>query len=196
MICTLSVDAFGGRHFLIIRYFDIKYNIKYSHQLCTWLCWDFLCWLLLCLANRSNRQAARTVCTVNSGYGLNQWETTLQCNIVSRWLSPYSEWALVWIFWGCVVRDKPLDGDYILRYMRHEPSAVKISLALRTPIWHHSSLGSGDLHYTHWSYMLEKMSYSLYLKEHRQHDEICPDILYQLVKENCFIAIENLRTYT
>ena len=99
-------------------------------------------------------------------------------------------------FWWCVVRDKQLEWDYILRYMRHDPSAVKISLALRTPIWHHASLGSGDLHYTHWSYMLEKIPKSLYLKEHRQHDEIGPDILYQLVEGNCFIAIENLRTYT
>ena len=25
-------------------------------------------------------------------YGLSQWETTLQCNIVSYWLNPYPEW--------------------------------------------------------------------------------------------------------
>ena len=28
------------------------------------------------------------------GYGHNQWETTLQCNIVSHWLCPYPEWSL------------------------------------------------------------------------------------------------------
>ena len=27
-----------------------------------------------------------------SGYGLSQWETTLHCNVVSYWLSPYPEW--------------------------------------------------------------------------------------------------------
>ena len=27
------------------------------------------------------------------GYGLSQWETTLHCNVVSHWLSPYPEWA-------------------------------------------------------------------------------------------------------
>ena len=30
----------------------------------------------------------------HSGYGLSQWETTLHCNIVSHWLSPYPEWSL------------------------------------------------------------------------------------------------------
>ena len=28
-----------------------------------------------------------------SGCGLSQWETTLQCNIVSHWLRPYPEWS-------------------------------------------------------------------------------------------------------
>ena len=30
----------------------------------------------------------------HSGYGLSQWETMLQCTVVSHWLSPYSEWSL------------------------------------------------------------------------------------------------------
>ena len=30
----------------------------------------------------------------HSGYGLSQWEKPLQCNIVSRWLSPYPEWSV------------------------------------------------------------------------------------------------------
>ena len=29
-------------------------------------------------------------CRVDSWYGLNQWETTLHCNVVSHWLIPYS----------------------------------------------------------------------------------------------------------
>ena len=28
------------------------------------------------------------------GYGLRQWETTLHCNVVSHWLSPYLKWSL------------------------------------------------------------------------------------------------------
>ena len=28
-------------------------------------------------------------------YGLIQWETTLHCNVVSHWLSPYPEWSLL-----------------------------------------------------------------------------------------------------
>ena len=30
----------------------------------------------------------------NSGYGLSQWQTTLQCNVVSHCLIPYLEWSL------------------------------------------------------------------------------------------------------
>ena len=30
----------------------------------------------------------------DSGYGLRQWETTLYCNVVSHWLSSYSDWSL------------------------------------------------------------------------------------------------------
>ena len=30
-----------------------------------------------------------------SGYGLSQWEMTLQCNVISHWLSPCPEWSLI-----------------------------------------------------------------------------------------------------
>ena len=30
----------------------------------------------------------------NTRYGLSEWETTLQCNVVSQRLSPYPEWSL------------------------------------------------------------------------------------------------------
>ena len=29
----------------------------------------------------------------HSGCGLSQWETTLHCNVISHWLSPYPEWS-------------------------------------------------------------------------------------------------------
>ena len=35
----------------------------------------------------------RRLCMDHSGYGLSQWETTLHCNVVSLWLSPYPEWT-------------------------------------------------------------------------------------------------------
>ena len=31
---------------------------------------------------------------IYSGFELSQWETTLHCNVVSHWLSPYPEWSL------------------------------------------------------------------------------------------------------
>ena len=37
----------------------------------------------------------------HSGYGLSQWETTLLCNAVSHWLSPYANRALL-LFTYCV----------------------------------------------------------------------------------------------
>ena len=34
------------------------------------------------------------LCPMNhSGFGLNQWKTTLHCSIVFHWLSPYPEWS-------------------------------------------------------------------------------------------------------
>ena len=30
----------------------------------------------------------------HSVYGISQWERTLQCNVLSHWLSPYTEWSL------------------------------------------------------------------------------------------------------
>ena len=37
-----------------------------------------------------------------SGYGLSQWKTTLHCNVVSHWLSPYQEWSLCISQWKCM----------------------------------------------------------------------------------------------
>ena len=31
---------------------------------------------------------------VHSGFGFSQWQTTLHCNVVFHWLSPYPEWSL------------------------------------------------------------------------------------------------------
>ena len=35
----------------------------------------------------------------DSGYELSQWETTLPCNVVSHWLSPCPEWSLLLDNW-------------------------------------------------------------------------------------------------
>ena len=43
------------------------------------------------------------VTTYYSEYGLSQWETTLRCNVVSHWLSPYSEWSLGLVVFSCGV---------------------------------------------------------------------------------------------
>ena len=50
------------------------------------------------LRHRWFRTAWRSCVTAMyySGYGLSQWETTLLCNVVSHWLSPYPDWLLWW----------------------------------------------------------------------------------------------------
>ena len=45
----------------------------------------------------------------HSGYGLSQWETTLQCNDVSHWLSPYPEWSVT-AYVGCVINSDVQSG--------------------------------------------------------------------------------------
>ena len=39
----------------------------------------------------------RDITRDHSGYGLSQWETTLQCKVVSHWLSPCPEWSKIMI---------------------------------------------------------------------------------------------------
>ena len=41
----------------------------------------------------------------HSGYGFSQWETTLQCNVVYHWLSPYPDWSplSVQLMCSCVI---------------------------------------------------------------------------------------------
>ena len=46
-------------------------------------------------------QTDRDMTQVHSGYGLSQWEATLQCNVVSHWLSPCPEWSL-WLLLSSV----------------------------------------------------------------------------------------------
>ena len=46
------------------------------------------------------------LCSDHSRYGLSQWATTLHCNVVSHWLSPYSELPQLYgsvVIWLCGV---------------------------------------------------------------------------------------------
>ena len=44
-----------------------------------------------------------------ANYDFRQWETTLHCNAISHWLSPYQEWSL--IHYG-FCRDQNLDPEH------------------------------------------------------------------------------------
>ena len=44
-----------------------------------------------------------SICRDHYGYGLSLWEKTLQCNVVSHWLSPYPELSS-WV-WAQPMRD-------------------------------------------------------------------------------------------
>ena len=43
------------------------------------------------------------LCNVSIDYGLSQWETTLQSNVVSHWLNPYPTWSLLYIYRLCCI---------------------------------------------------------------------------------------------
>ena len=42
----------------------------------------------------------------HSWHGLSQWETTLRCNVLSHWLSPYPEWSLI-LYNQCLPHSSP-----------------------------------------------------------------------------------------
>ena len=56
----------------------------------------------------------------HSGHVLYQWETTLHCNVVSHWLSPYSEWSLEHGSTNCLVtrsvHDDVIKWKHFTRY--------------------------------------------------------------------------------
>ena len=59
-----------------------KYRLQHDgHFVSASMCWSYII-ILYIFRNQG------------SGYVLSPWETTLQCNIVSHWLSPYPEWSL------------------------------------------------------------------------------------------------------
>ena len=54
---------------------QLTYNNKWQRKTC------------ICIRLRSHTRD-------HPGHGLAQWETTLQCNVVSHWLSPCTGWSL------------------------------------------------------------------------------------------------------
>ena len=76
------------------------------------------------------------LCRYRSEYGFSQWETTLQCNVVSHWLSPYSEWPLLC---SKAVRCLP----YVDRFLANRKSTCYISdMIIR---WHAAQASHLDI---------------------------------------------------
>ena len=82
-----------------------------------------------------------------SGYGLSKWETTLQCNVVSHWLSPYPKcflhgplnWLVVVNWWPMRLAKKSTHAS------RYYPSVWLVWWLLctvRAIMWKGSSQGS------------------------------------------------------
>ena len=46
------------------------------------------------LPERHTQWTTRSCIWGHSGYELSQWQTTLRCNVVCHWLSPYPKWSL------------------------------------------------------------------------------------------------------
>ena len=88
----------NGRHFAdIFKYIFLNEHIWIFHwSLLTHICvtrpqWINPLWASDTIWRRKSRWTCVQVmaCKDHSGYGLSPWETTLQCNVVSHWLSPY-----------------------------------------------------------------------------------------------------------
>ena len=84
-IWTHLVFIFSRDHFVSMRLTNDRRRYNVTSSLIDWahiqmihILWSILRWWI----RRDH-----------SGYGPSQWETTLQCNVVSHWLSPYTEWS-------------------------------------------------------------------------------------------------------
>ena len=85
------------------------------------LSWQILLWMHWQKLQQKNYMASipyvdetAPECRYHSVHGLSQWETTLQCNVVSHWLSRNTEWSLEWL--RGQVEDDPFDmgsGKYV-----------------------------------------------------------------------------------
>ena len=78
-------------------------TIAIRFHLCLDICKNQFLFLLIMLLERwtsyvptvySFYRCYSSFSSYRSGYGLSQWETTLQCNVVSYCLSPWPEWPL------------------------------------------------------------------------------------------------------
>ena len=74
-------------YFNFSAWFSCESSKSLDHGMYVWAEVDFHGW------NRTSASQIISAVGINdhSGYGLNQWETTLHCNVVSHWLSPYPE---------------------------------------------------------------------------------------------------------
>ena len=99
--------SFGGVHCVALHMAKAHGLISMSNRCRS----EGVCYLGLSLLNKWYNEK---ICLSNHGIflqqatnifrghsGLSQWETTLQCNVVSHWLSPYPEWAIILLInWG------------------------------------------------------------------------------------------------
>ena len=78
-------------------------------------------------------QASADIIPAVTGYGLSQWETTLHCNVVSHWLSPYPNWflshALLFIHLMIHTWKKSIKLIFIISFFQ-------ISITVMLPIMH------------------------------------------------------------
>ena len=79
---------------------DISIKIQTFHcRKCFWKCLLQNGGRLSCPQIVKLSEISVVTCWNQNGYGLGQWETTLHCNVVSHWLSQYSERSLRVIAW-------------------------------------------------------------------------------------------------
>ena len=91
-----------------------------------WLSTCATLWYLQCMGNGDTTVLYKGIEIDNlsslphrghSVYGFSQWEMTLQCNIVSYWLSPYTEWSLPHILYRSTLGPEQKNAGHFEIYL-------------------------------------------------------------------------------
>ena len=110
--------------------------------------WELLNW-------KYTNNKAKHMCISNDHfvYGSSQWETTLQCNVVSHWLGAYTKWSLLFYGIYCNVYMKARTLQWILTLRNpFDLASVEDEMwrSIRTVVCCRESWRSSTIRFYHW----------------------------------------------
>ena len=113
--------------------------------------------------------------------GLSQWETTLQCNVVSHWLSPYPEWTLDIISMFCCKYETNFQSA---------PSSFFIDQSLASNL--------GLLYVPMFILVIAKINWIQFLKTKPQHytprqqyTHLDPQLIFETINPKCHLQYQD-----